>query len=91
MSVIRRSVIASVADKYATQIISIVTLAVMSRVLTPAETGIYLLASTVILLLENLRLFGTGIFIVQERTLAPQTVRTVFTITLMISVTLAGG
>ena len=90
MSVIRRSVIASVADKYATQVISVVTLATMSRILTPAETGIYLLASTVILLLDNLRLFGTGIFIVQEKTLAPQTVRTVFTITLLISLSLAG-
>ena len=90
MSVIRRSVIASVADKYATQVISVVTLATMSRILTPSETGIYLLASTVILLLDNLRLFGTGIFIVQEKTLAPQTVRTVFTITLLISLSLAG-
>ena len=91
MSAIRRSVIASVADKYASQIISVVTLAVMSRILTPAETGIYLLASTVIILFENLRVFGTGIFIVQEQELERDTVRSAFTITLMMSMGLALG
>ncbi len=91
MSAIRRSVIASVADKYASQIISVVTLAAMSRILTPSEIGLYLLASTVILLVENLRIFGTGIFIVQEKTLERETVRTAFTITLLISLGLALG
>lgn len=91
MSAIRRSVIASVADKYVSQIISVVTLAIMARILTPSETGIYLLASTVIVLIENLRVFGTGIFIVQEKTLERATVRATFTITFVISMALALG
>ena len=66
MSSVRRGVLASAADKYASQAIAVLTLAVMSRILTPAEIGLYMIANTVILLSENLRMFGVGIFIVQE-------------------------
>ena len=89
MSAIRRSVLASIADKYVTQAISVVTLAVMSRILTPAETGLYLLANTVILLADNLRLFGIGNYIVQEKDLDRDTTRSAFTITLVMSLGIA--
>jgi O-antigen/teichoic acid export membrane protein len=63
----------------------------MSRILTPTETGLYLLANTIIMLSENLRLLGVGIFLVQERNLQRETVRSAFTITLLMSLSVALG
>ena len=85
MSAIRRSVIASFADKYLSQVIAVATLAVMSRILTPAEIGVYMLANTVILLADNLRLFGIGTYIVQARDLDRAAIRCAFTVTLVVS------
>ncbi len=86
MSAIRRSVIASFADKYLSQVIAVATLAVMSRILTPAEIGVYMLANTVILLADNLRLFGIGTYIVQARDLDRAAIRCAFTVTLVVSI-----
>ncbi|SDZ60105.1 Membrane protein involved in the export of O-antigen and teichoic acid [Jannaschia faecimaris] len=91
MSKVRRGVVALVAEKYTCQLIAVITLAAMSRILTPAETGIYLIANTVIMLSENLRMFGVGIFIVQEHDLKNEIVRSVFTINLLMSLTIALG
>ncbi|WP_353475868.1 oligosaccharide flippase family protein (plasmid) [Salipiger sp. H15] len=82
---VRWSVLASVSEKYASQAIMIVTLAIMSRILTPAETGLYLLSNTITMLLENLRVFGVGIYIVQEKTLTRHILRSVFTFSLLMS------
>ena len=89
MSAIRLSVLASVADKYVSQGIAVVTLAVMSRILTPAEIGLYMLAFTVVLIADNLRGFGIGVYIVQERTLGPVAIRSAFTVTLVMSIGIA--
>ena len=91
MSVIRRSVLASVADKYVSQAIAVITLAVMARILTPADTGLYLLAFTVIMLADNVRSFGIGAYIVQEKTLGPEAIRSAFTIALVMSLGIALG
>ena len=85
MSAVRRSILASVADKYLSQGIAMVTLAVMSRILTPAEIGLYMLANTVILLADNLRVFGIGIYIVQAQSLDRVAIRSAFTVTLLMS------
>ncbi|RAH98336.1 polysaccharide biosynthesis protein [Acuticoccus sediminis] len=89
MSLIRRGILASAADKYLSQAIAVATLAVMSRILTPREIGLYMLANTVILLSENLRMFGVGIFIVQEPRLERTTLRSAFTIYLILSLGVA--
>lgn len=89
MSAIRRSVVASFADKYVSQVIAVATLAVMSRILTPAEIGLYMLANTVIMLADNLRLFGIGTYIVQARELDRVAIRTAFTVTLVVSIGVA--
>jgi O-antigen/teichoic acid export membrane protein len=82
---LRRGIVASFADKYVSQIVQLATLAVMSRLLTPAEIGLYLVANTVILLAENFRWFGVGIYIVQIPVLRRECLRAAFTINLMMS------
>ena len=85
MSRIRTSIFFSMADRYFTQVLLVVTTAVMARLLTPAETGLFMLANVVIMLGDNFRMFGTGVYIVQAQELTRDTVRTAFTVTFLLS------
>lgn len=62
---------------------------IVSRLLTPAEIGIYSVAAGLVALVQMLRDFGVSEFLIQERELDEQKVRTVFTINLGIAWTLA--
>lgn len=86
MSTVRRSIAFSIVDKYLSQVLLIATTAVMARILTPAETGLFLTANAVILLADNFRSFGVGIYIVQEKEISRPLIRSAFTITLLLSV-----
>ena len=88
MSAVRRSILFSTADRYVAQVLLVATTAVMARLLTPAETGIYLLANAVILLGDNFRTFGIGVYIVQAKELRPEAVRSAFTVTLLLSLSM---
>jgi O-antigen/teichoic acid export membrane protein len=89
MSSFRRSVLFSAADRYVSQALFVLTTAIMARILTPAETGVFIIAQSLVLVLENLRAFGLGPYIVQSRTLDTLVVRSAFTFTLVFSVGLA--
>ncbi|MEP9373357.1 oligosaccharide flippase family protein [Mesorhizobium sp. KR1-2] len=86
MKAVRQSIAFSTIDKYLSQILLITTTAVMARILTPAETGLYMTANAVILLADNFRSFGVGIYIVQEKQLSRAMVQSAFTIMLTLSV-----
>jgi len=85
MSAVRQSIAFSMVDKYLTQVLVIATTAIMARILTPAQTGLYLTANALVLLAENFRLFGVGIYIVQQPTVDRALLRSAFTVTLVIS------
>ena len=91
MNQVRQSVILSVLDKYIAQLLLVVTTAVMARLLTPAETGLYLVANSFLLLADNLRTLGVGVYIVQVGELRARTLRSAFTVTLMLSVAMMGA
>lgn len=85
MNGIRSSFVFSVVEKYLSQVLLIGTTAVMARLLTPAETGLFLTANAVILLADNFRTFGVGTYLVQERQIDRALVRSAFTLTLLLS------
>ena len=91
MSRVRSSVLFSFADKYIAQMLLVVTTAVMARVLTPAETGLFVVANSVVLLADNLRTFGVGVYIVQVPDLREATLRSAFTLTLILSLGIMAG
>ena len=91
MNHVRRSLLFSFAERYLTQAVTIATTAVMARLLTPAETGLFMVGYSIILLIEGFRDFGLATYIVQKQELDPGTVRTAFTIMLLLSVGLGGG
>ena len=88
---VRRSLAFSFADKYAGLLLNLVTMAIVSRLLIPAEVGLFMVASAAIILTETFRDFGVGTCIIQERELTPQFVRTAFTVIAILSALLAGG
>lgn len=55
---------------------------VLARLLTPAQVGVYALASAVMSFAQTIRDFGVGEYLVQEKTLSPARLRTGFTVTL---------
>ena len=82
---LHRAILFSAADKYAAQILQIATIAIMSRLLTPSEIGLYMIASTIFLLADNLRTFGVGVYVVQAAELRREVLRAAFTVTLLLS------
>lgn len=91
MSAVRKSILFSALDKYVAQVLLLATTAVMARILSPAETGLYVLASSVLLLADNLRTFGVGVYIVQVPDLRQTTLRSAFTVTLLLSLAMVAA
>lgn len=86
---LHRAIFFSAADKYASQSLQLATIAIMSRLLTPAEIGVYMIASTIFLLADNLRTFGVGVYVVQAQDLRRETLQSAFTVTLLLSLATA--
>ena len=89
MSAVRVAVLLSAAEKYVAQILLLATTAVMARLLTPAETGLYVVAVAVIMLADGFRQFGVGTYIVQAQALSRTVMRSAFTLAFLISVAMA--
>ncbi|WP_232830626.1 oligosaccharide flippase family protein [Oceanicella sp. SM1341] len=88
---VRRSLAFALADRTAGTVMSLVTMAVVSRVLGPAEVGLFVVAITVVLLVETVRDFGVAACIIQAPAPSPALVRTTFTVMLLLSALLGGG
>jgi O-antigen/teichoic acid export membrane protein len=58
---------------------------ILARLVTPAETGLFSVAASVVLLARAIRDFGVSEFLIQERNLTPQKIRTAFGMTLMLA------
>ena len=80
MSQLRRSVLLSGFSQYAVLILGFGKVAVISRVLSPAEVGTYTMASVLIFLTVVFREVGTRDFLIAERDLTEEKRRASFTI-----------
>ena len=86
---IRKALSLSFTQTCINLILSIATIVILSRLLTPAETGVYSVAVGFVALVHMLRDFGISEFVVQEATLNDDVIRTAFTINLIIAWCLA--
>lgn len=89
MNSLRHSVFFSLAQRYLAFAIQFIASIILARLLTPAETGIFSLAAAIISIAHFLRDFGVSEYLVQERELTPERVRTALGLTLAIAWTLA--
>lgn len=87
---VRRSFLFSFIDKYSGIALNLATTAIVSRILTPAEVGLFMVTSAIVILIETFRDFGVGACIVQDRDSTPALVRTAFTVMALLSALFAG-
>jgi O-antigen/teichoic acid export membrane protein len=86
---VRRSLFFSFIDKYATGAISLATIAVAARLLTPAEIGVFVVAMAAVNVVEHFRDFGICNYLVQVREITSEGAQTAFTLSFGFSLVLA--
>lgn len=81
---VRRSLFFSFAQKYSALLFTVPTIMIVSRLLTPAEVGVYSVGMAFVTLTHMLRDFGVSDFLVQASEIDDRVARTAFTITLIL-------
>lgn len=87
---VRQALSLSFVQRFVALVFTFGSVVIISRLLTPAEVGVYSVAAGFVALIQNLRDFGVGAFLVQEPVLDEPLVRTVFTLNLIIAWCLGG-
>jgi O-antigen/teichoic acid export membrane protein len=82
---IRSALIMVFVNRYAMLAINVSATMLLARLLTPAETGLFSIAASVVLLAQAIRDFGIAEYLVQERELTSAKIRTAFGLTLILS------
>lgn len=88
MSQIRRNLFFSILERHAVFIINFGAMIVLSRLLTPAEIGLYSVASALINIAQVLREFGVFSYLVQEKDLSKEKIGSAAAISLTIGLLL---
>jgi O-antigen/teichoic acid export membrane protein len=86
MDKVRTAVIIATADKYISTAITLVTTAIIARLINPAEFGVTVLGSAVLLMANTLRDVGTSAYIVQAQDLTLAKLRAAFTLNLILTI-----
>ncbi|MDZ5633620.1 lipopolysaccharide biosynthesis protein [Janthinobacterium sp. GMG1] len=90
MSATRHSFFFSFAEKYTVLLLGIVATMVLSRLLTPAEVGVYSLGAVLVALAQVVRDFGVGQYLIQEKQLDVVKLRAALATSLLVAWLLAG-
>ena len=85
MVALRRSLLFSFMDRYAGIVIGMAMTMASARMLTPADFGVFAVGMSVIMLIDVLRDFGAGNYLVQLEVLERSAVRSAFTVSCIIS------
>jgi O-antigen/teichoic acid export membrane protein len=84
---VQRSIFFSAIERYGNLVLFLVTTAVLARLLTPAEFGIYAVVNALTAVVAaSFQEFGGANYLIQKRELSRAGVRTAFTVTFGISV-----
>lgn len=82
---VRRALVLSFAQKYTSLLITLPTIMILSRLLTPKQVGVYSVAVAFVNIVHMLRDFGTSEYLVQVEELDDATKRSAFTVTVIIA------
>jgi O-antigen/teichoic acid export membrane protein len=86
---VRRALAFAYVEKYGSFVISLMSTMVLSRLLLPAQIGVFSIGMAVVSLVGVVREFGIGTYVIQETELDDNRIRAAFTATLMIGLPLA--
>lgn len=79
---VHRSLAISIAERYALIALALASSIIVARLLTPEEIGIYTIATALIGIAQVVRDFGIGSYLVQEKNLTDEHVRSAFGVSL---------
>ena len=85
MTTIRRSLAYSLADSYLGVVLQLASTLIISRILTPTEIGIFAVAAVISALASTFRDFGVAEYLIQEKDLTPQKIRSAFGANIIVS------
>ena len=86
---IRRALVVTTSERYINLATTFVTTMIVSRLLSPAEIGVWAIGLAIATLATSVREFTTGNFLVQRPNLTSDDVRGAFTVMLLMSVLIA--
>lgn len=89
MNATRHSLLFSFAEKYTVLLLGIVATMLLSRLLTPAEVGVYSLGAVLVALAQVVRDFGVGQYLIQEKQLDRPKLRTALATSVLVAWLLA--
>lgn len=85
MSEVRRSLAISALDSYLGLVLQVASTMILSRLLTPAEVGVFAVAAVLAALASTFRDFGVAEYLIQERDLDASVLRAALTVNIAIS------
>jgi len=85
MSIVRRSLALSFLTRYANLAISFIGIVIISRLLTPEEVGIFSVSMAIVALAHTLRQFGLSTYLIQEKDITKDRIRTAFGLAFVIA------
>lgn len=88
MTNIRRSLAYTIANSYTALPLQLLTTIVISRLLTPAETGVFTVAAVFASLASTFRDFGVAEYLIQKKELRDEHIRASLTVNILISWTM---
>ena len=91
MTSVRRSLLLSFGEKYIGLAIQLGTVMIISRILTPAETGLFSVAVGLVSIAQAVRDFGVGNYILQERDLTRARLGAALWVSVLMGISLAIG
>ena len=89
MTSVRMSLLISLAEKYSVTVINIGSTLIIARLLSPEEIGVYSVGMAFVAVAHTLRDFGIGNYLIQEKELTQDRIRTAAGITLLLAWSLA--
>jgi O-antigen/teichoic acid export membrane protein len=90
MNLLHRSIFFSALERYGSLFFSVISTAILSRLLTPQEFGIYAVVGALTAVVgASFEEFGGPNYLIQKSSLSERDIRTAFTITLCLSVLVA--
>lgn len=90
MARLRRAILFASCGRYLVMAVNLGSATILARLLTPAEFGIAVLGTAVLGIAEAIRELGSTAYLVQQQELTQDKVRTVFTVSLIVTLTVTG-
>ena len=90
MNAIKSSLLMSFAEKYTVLVIGMAGGMIIARLLTPGQIGIFSIGAVVVGITQMVRDFGVGQYLIQEKDLNGERLRAAYTLTMLISWSMAG-